>query len=160
MLRKGNQRMTTKYSSEKKLNYPILLKNYRVNFILTATIWSKYLSCHTLSLSNHMLNMVKAFKYKVINSILYTNTKLYRFWSKWFMYFLWQSMQPAGESLTHLFYHCSRSKQLWIVEFELYWCLISNQRIRLCLENVLFGILTKMLVLYFNSRLALSRNEK
>ena len=27
------------------------------------------------------------------------------------------------------------------IEFELYWCLISNQRIRLCLENVLFGIL-------------------
>ena len=38
--------------------------------------------------------------------------------------------------------HCSRSKQFWI-EFELYWCLISNQRIRLCLENVLFGILTE-----------------
>ena len=32
--------------------------------------------------------------------------------------------------------HCSRSKQFWI-EFELYWCLISNQRIRL------FGILTE-----------------
>ena len=46
------------------------------------------------------------------------------------------------ESLTHLFYHCSRSKQFWM-EFELYWCLISNQRIRLCLENVLFGILTE-----------------
>ena len=28
-------------------------------------------------------------------------------------------------------------------KFELYWCLISNQRIRLCLENVLFGILTE-----------------
>ena len=42
----------------------------------------------------------------------------------------------------HLFYHCSRSKQFWI-EFELHWCLISNQRIRLCLENVLIGILTE-----------------
>ena len=46
------------------------------------------------------------------------------------------------ESLTHLFYHCSRSKHFWI-EFELYWCLISNQRIRLRLENVLIGILTE-----------------
>ena len=44
------------------------------------------------------------------------------------------------ESLTHLFSHCSRSNQFWI-EFELFWCLISNQRIRLCLENVLFRIL-------------------
>ena len=33
-----NQRITTTYSSEKKLNRPILLKNYRVTFILTATI--------------------------------------------------------------------------------------------------------------------------
>ena len=38
MLRKGNQRITTTYSSEKKLNRPILFKNYRVTFILTATI--------------------------------------------------------------------------------------------------------------------------
>ena len=76
---------------------------------------------------------VKAFQYKVINSILYTNTKLYKICS-------FCDNQP--ESLTHLFYHCSRSKQFWI-EFELYWCLISNRRIRLCFENVLFGILTE-----------------
>ena len=73
---------------------------------------------------------VGAFQCKVINSILYTDTKLFKIGFN----------QP--ESLTHLFYHCSRSKQFWI-EFELYWCLISNQRIRLCLENVLFGILTE-----------------
>ena len=48
-------RITTTYSSEKKLNSPILFKNYRVTFILTATIWSKYLSCHTLPLPNRML---------------------------------------------------------------------------------------------------------
>ena len=41
------------------------------------------------------------------------------------------------ESLTHLFYHCSRSKQFW-TEFKLCWCLISNQRIRLCLEQCAF----------------------
>ena len=108
MLRKGNQRITTPYLSEKKLNRPILFESYRVTFILTATIWSKYLSCHTLSLSNGLCTFC--------------------------------DNQP--ESLTHLFYHCSRSKQFWI-EFELYWCLISNQRIRLCLENVLIGILTE-----------------
>ena len=77
---------------------------------------------------------VKAFQYKVINSILYTNTKLYKICS-------FCDNQP--ESLTHLFYHCSRSKQFWI-EFELYWCLISNRRIRRCFENVLFGILTEI----------------
>ena len=32
-------------------------KNYRVTSILTATIWGKYLSCLTLSLSNRMLKL-------------------------------------------------------------------------------------------------------
>ena len=84
---------------------------------------------------------VKAFQYRVINSIRYTNTKLYKIGFRTNDLCTFCDNQP--ESLTHLFYHCSRSKQFWIVEFELYWCLISNQRIRLCLENVLFGILTE-----------------
>ena len=137
MLRKGNQRITTTYSSEKKLNRPILFKNYRVTFVLTTTISSKYLSCHTLLLSNRML---KPSSTKYINSILYTNTKLFKIGFRSNDLCTFCDNQP--ESLTHLFYHCSRSKQFWS-EFELYWCLISNQRICLCLENVLFGILTE-----------------
>ena len=69
---------------------------------------------------------VGAFQCKVINSILYTDTKLFKIGFN----------QP--ESLTHLFYHCSRSKQFWI-EFEFSF----GALIRLCLENVLFGILTE-----------------
>ena len=83
---------------------------------------------------------VKAFQYKVINSILYTNTKLYKIGFRTNDLCISCDNQP--ESLTHLFYHCSRSKKFWI-EFELCWCLICNQRIGLCLENVLFGILTE-----------------
>ena len=83
---------------------------------------------------------VKAFQYKVIDSILYTNTKLYKIGFRTNDLCTFCDNQP--ETLTHLFYHCSRSKQFWS-EFELYWCLISNQRICLCLENVLFGILTE-----------------
>ena len=138
MLRKGNQRITTTYSSEKKLNRPILFKNYRVTFIWKTTIWSKYLSCHTLLLI--VESYVKPFQYKVINSILYTNTKSFKIGFRTIDLCTFCDNQP--DSLTHLFYHCSRSKQFWS-EFELYWCLISNQRICLCLENVLFGILTE-----------------
>ena len=76
--------------------------------------------------------MLKPVQYKVINSILYTNTKLYKIGYSTNDLCSFCDNQP--ESLTHLFYHCSRSKQYWI-EFELYWCPISNQRIRLCLEN-------------------------
>ena len=90
---------------------------------------------------------VKAFQYKVINSILYTNTKLYKIGFRTNDLCTFCDNQP--ESLTHLFYHCSRSKQFWI-QFELYWCLISNQLIPLCLENVLFGILTKNAELLYN----------
>ena len=88
----------------------------------------------------------------MVNSILYTNTKLYKIGFRTNDLCTFCDTQP--ESLTHLFYHCSRSKQFWI-EFELYWCLISNERgIRLCLENVLFGILTRnMLALYSNCML-------
>ena len=51
-------------------------------------------------------------------------------------------LRQSDNQPDHLFYHCLRSKQFWI-ELELYWCLISNQRIGLCLEDVLFEILTE-----------------
>ena len=89
---------------------------------------------------------VKAFQYKVINSILYTNTKLYKIGFRTNDLCTFCNDQP--ESLTHFFYHCSRSKQFW-TDFELYWCLISNQRILLSLENVLFGILTETACPFF-----------
>ena len=54
---------------------------------------------------------VKAFQYKVINSILYTNTKLYKLGFRANDLCTFCDRQP--ESLTRLFYHCSRSKQFW-----------------------------------------------
>ena len=62
---------------------------------------------------------VKAFQCKVIKSILYTITKLYKIGFKTNDLRTFCDNQP--ESLTHLFYHCSPSKtvkQFWI-EFEL-----------------------------------------
>ena len=111
MLRKRIQRITTRNLSEKKPNRPILFKSCRVNFFLTATIWNKYLSCHTLSLSSRI---VKAFQYKAIDSILYTNTEFYKIGFRTNDLCTFWDNQP--ESLTHLFYHCSRSKPVldWI----------------------------------------------
>ena len=60
---------------------------------------------------------VKAFQYEVINSILYTNTKLYKTGFRTNDLCTFCDSQP--ESLTHFFYHCSRFKQFGI-EFELY----------------------------------------
>ena len=57
---------------------------------------------------------VKAFQYKVINSILYTNTKLFKIGFRTNDFCTFGDNQP--ESLTHLFYHCSRSKH-WVLEW-------------------------------------------
>ena len=56
--------------------------------------------------------------------------------------FLWQSTRIINPFVLSEQWHCTRSKQFWI-KFEIYWCLISNQRIRLSLQIVLFGILTE-----------------
>ena len=50
---------------------------------------------------------VKVFQYKVIKSILYTNTKLYKIGFRTNDLCTFCDNQP--ETLTHLFYHCSRS---------------------------------------------------
>ena len=83
---------------------------------------------------------VKAFQYKVINSILYTNTKLFKIGYKTDDLCTFCNAEP--ETLSHLFYDCSHSKKFWI-DFESYWCLLSNQQISLSMQNILFGILEK-----------------
>ena len=83
---------------------------------------------------------VKAFQYKVLNSILYTNTKLYKMGFRTNDLCSFCKGQP--ESLNHLLFHCPYSKQFW-KDFEIYWCIISNQKIRLSLQNVLVGIITE-----------------
>ena len=83
---------------------------------------------------------VKAFQYKVLNSILCTNTKLYKMGFRTNDLCSFCKSQP--ESLNHLLFHCPYSKQFW-KDFEIYWCIISNQRIRLSLQNVFVGIITE-----------------
>ena len=89
MLRKGNQRITTTYSSEKKLNRPILFKNYRDN------LKQIFKLPHSIVVESY----VKAFQYKVIYSILYTNTKLYKIGFRTNDLCTFCDNQP--ESLTH-----------------------------------------------------------
>ena len=60
---------------------------------------------------------VKAFQYKVLNSILYTNTKLYKMGFRTNDLCSFCKGQP--ESLNHLLFHCPYSKQFW-KDFEIY----------------------------------------
>ena len=74
---------------------------------------------HSVTLESY----VKAFQYKVLNSILYTNTKLYKIGFRTNDLCSFCKGQP--ESLNHLLFHCSYSKQFW-KDFEIYWCIISS----------------------------------
>ena len=81
---------------------------------------------------------VKAFQYKALNSILYTNTKLYKigyitddkcsFW------------KSKPETLIHLLFDCVYAKLFW-KDFEFYYNSLSNELISLSLQDVLLGII-------------------
>ena len=89
---------------------------------------------HSVTLESY----VKAFQYKVLNSILYTNTKLHKMGFRTNDLCSFCKSQP--ESLNHLFSHCPYSKQFWN-DLEIYWCSVSSKRICLSLQNVLIGII-------------------
>ena len=71
---------------------------------------------------------VRAFQYKVLNSILYTNSKLYK----------------IGYSQHDLctFTSCSCSKAFWD-DFELFWFSGTQETINLTQQDVIFGVLSR-----------------
>ena len=83
---------------------------------------------------------VKAFQYKVLNNILYTNKKLFKIGYRADDVCTFCEAEP--ETLYHILYQFPYSRQFWN-DFESYWCLLSNQQVRLSLQNVIFGIISK-----------------
>ena len=82
---------------------------------------------------------VRAFQYKVLNRILYTNEKLYKigFISHKDCTFC----KSASETLTHLLYHCPFSIAFW-KDFEWYWSVVKDEQIHLALEDIV-GVITR-----------------
>ena len=83
---------------------------------------------------------VRTFQYKVLNSILYTNDKLYIIGFS-------QSNKCTFcksdlESLYHLLYICPLSRNFW-ADFEIFWSSISKEEIHLSLQDVILGITTR-----------------
>ena len=64
----------------------------------------------------------------LMNSVLFTNTKLYKI--GFVASDLCTFCKTEPESLTHLFYRCFYSRQFWDA-FESYWYQLSNQQVRL-----------------------------
>ena len=83
---------------------------------------------------------VKAFQYKVLNSILYTNTKLQKIGYSTDDKCTFCKSEP--ETLYHLLYNCPHSQTFW-ANFELFWYSSIKEKIHLTLQDVLVGILTR-----------------
>ena len=80
---------------------------------------------------------IREFQYKLLNNIVFTNEKLFRF--KMINSPLCAFCQTEVESPEHLFFHCNVTKSFWQLLFS--W--ISEQKViltSLTLENVFFGV--------------------
>ena len=76
---------------------------------------------------------LKAFQYKVLNSVLFTNKKLCKIG-----YF--QDDKCSLEFLYHIFFECRYTKQFW-KEFQYYYYTLTREFICLTLQDVITGIL-------------------
>ena len=91
---------------------------------------------------------VRAFQYKVLNRILYTNEKLHKI--GFILHKDCTFCKSESETLTHLLYHCPFSIAFWR-DFEAYWSLVKNEQIHLILEDIIVGITKRpcLLLNYF-----------
>ena len=80
---------------------------------------------------------VRAFQYKVLNRILYTNEKLHKI--GFIPHKDCTFCKSESETLTHLLYHCPFAIAFWR-DFEAYWSLVKNEQIHLILEDIIVGI--------------------
>ena len=78
---------------------------------------------------------VKAFQYKFLNSILYTNAKLYKIGFK--LNDLCSFCSPEPETLYHFLYLCPFSVDFWR-DFEVFWHQLLKENIRSSLQDI-FG---------------------
>ena len=97
--------------------------------------YSFFILPHSVALESY----VKAFQYKELKSILYTNTKLCKIGFKTDDLCSFCEAQP--ETLYHLLFHCVFARHFWN-EFQIYWHQLSNQHIQLTLQDVLLGIIS------------------
>ena len=81
---------------------------------------------------------VRAFQYKVLNRILYTNEKLHKI--GFTPHKDCTLCKSESETLTHLLYHCPFSIASWR-DFEAYWLLVKNEQIHLTLGDIIAGII-------------------
>ena len=76
----------------------------------------------------------------MLHNILYTNKKLFKIGFRTDDVYTFCEAEP--KTLYHILCQCPYSRRFWN-DFESYWCLLSNQQVRISLQNVIFGIISK-----------------
>ena len=82
---------------------------------------------------------VKAFQFKVLNFILFTNSKLFKIGYR--SDNLCSFCKQESETIKHLFHDCPYSNLFW-KNVELYYFVLRKQQVHLTLKDILIGILT------------------
>ena len=121
----------------KKACFPNNTRKLRSEFNLTDETLKKAFSLpHSVAFEPY----VKAFQFKVLNSILYTNSKiLHKIGCV--ADDLCTFCKSESETMQHLFYDCSYSIPFW-KDFELDYLSLTQQQIHLNLKDILMGLLT------------------
>ena len=88
---------------------------------------------------------MRAFQFKVLNSILYTNSKLYKICYS--QHDLCTFCKSYPETLNHLLYSCSCSKALW-GDFELFWFSGTQRTINLTRQDLIVHVLSRSCFLH------------
>ena len=127
---------TSKYCKSRKAQFPNNSRFLKHDFNLTDDQLKKvYILPHNLAFEPY----VKAFQYKILNSILYTNSKLYKIGYTAVDKYSFCESEP--ETLPHFFFHCVYSQLFW-KQFESYYYSLTKEFVHLTLQDVLTGIIT------------------
>ena len=119
-----------------KAQFPNATNNLRSEFHLsTDQLKQVFILPHIVAFEPY----IKAFQYKILNSILFTNVKLHKIGFK--ESDLCSFCETAPETLHHLLFLCSYSRLFWS-NFEGYWLSLTNERIQLSLQDVVVGIIS------------------
>ena len=116
-----------------KAQFPNAINNLVNEFHLSADQLKKvFILPHSVAFEPY----VKAFQYKILNSIMFTNVRLYKIGFKDSDLCSFCKTEP--ENLHHLLFLCNHSRLFWSI-FEQYWLSLTNERIHLSLQDVIVG---------------------
>lgn len=120
----------------KKAQLPNNAKKLNENFNLTEEeLKLAFTLPHTIAYEPY----VKAFQYKILNLILYTNTKLFKI--GYSEHDKCTFCSNVSEILHHLFFHCPYSNLFW-KSFEKYYFTLTKQLKVFSLKDIIIGIRT------------------